>query len=240
MLDAARGVALLAMFIFHFMWDLSLFGLIHPETPALPGWIWFARSIAASFLILSGISLHFAGNNGLDWQRYRYRLALLLAAAAAVTAGTWFGIGDGYVFFGILHHMAFASMAGLLFLRLGWPLVALAMLACLALPFAYSSYVFDHPALIWLGLYVTPPDTVDFVPVFPWFGWFLAGMLVGRFLARHPGQMAQWQPKNGAHKLLVLGGRHSLMVYLLHQPVFFALLFGLTAAIGFFMRVAAP
>lgn len=233
-------MALLAMFVFHLMWDLSLFGLIHPETPALPGWVWFARSIAASFLALSGISLTFAAQNGLNRRKFAKRLGLLVAAAIAVTIGTRLGIGEGYVFFGILHHLAFASLVGLLFLHLSAPLVALAMLASLALPFAYSSHVFDHPALIWLGLYVSPPYAVDFVPVFPWFGWFLAGILAGRALLNRPGACARWQPANRLHRLLILGGRHSLAVYLLHQPVFFALLFAFVTVMGFFMPVAAP
>ena len=239
-LDVARGAALVAMFVFHFMWDLSLFGLVHPDTPALPGWVWFARCLATSFLMLSGISLTFAAANGLDRTKFAKRLGLLVAAAIAVTIGTRLGIGENYVFFGILHHMAFASLAGLAFLRLASPLVVLAALACLALPFIFTHYVFDHPALIWLGLYVSPPDTVDYVPVFPWFGWFLAGMLAGRWLVANPGPFARWQPSNRVHAWLAFGGRHSLAVYLLHQPVFFALLFSFVTATGFFMRVGAP
>ncbi|MGL4974456.1 MAG: DUF1624 domain-containing protein [Bosea sp. (in: a-proteobacteria)] len=235
-LDVARGLALCAMFVFHFIWDLSLFGLVHPDTPAEPGWVWFARCIATSFLFLSGISLTFAGANVLNRAKFARRLGLLVAAAVAVTVGTWFGIGEGYVFFGILHHMAFASLAGLLFLRLATPLVAIAALACLALPFVFTHYVFDHLALIWLGLYVSPPNTVDFVPVFPWFGWFLAGMLAGRWLLANPGALARWQPSNRVHALLAFGGSHSLAVYLLHQPVFFALLYAFVTITGFFMR----
>ncbi|MGL5363304.1 MAG: DUF1624 domain-containing protein [Bosea sp. (in: a-proteobacteria)] len=235
-LDVARGVALCAMFVFHFMWDLSLFGLVHPDTPAEPAWVWFARCIATSFLFLSGISLTFAAANGLNRTKFAKRLGLLVAAAIAVTIGTWFGIGEGYVFFGILHHMAFASLVGLLFLQLPNALVAIAALTSFALPFVFTHYVFDHPALLWLGLYVSPPNTVDYVPVFPWFGWFLAGMLAGRWLLANPGALSRWQPSNGIQKALAFGGSHSLAVYLLHQPVFFALLYGFVTVTGFFMR----
>ncbi len=38
----ARGVALLAMFLYHFAWDLSFFRLITTDVVAHPGWKWFA------------------------------------------------------------------------------------------------------------------------------------------------------------------------------------------------------
>ena len=52
----ARGVAVAAMIAYHGSWDLSFFRLIPTDIVGHPAWQFFARAIAASFLILVGIS----------------------------------------------------------------------------------------------------------------------------------------------------------------------------------------
>ena len=54
-IDIARGVALIAMAIYHFSWDLEFFGYLDPGTAGSGPLKWFARSIASSFLILVDI-----------------------------------------------------------------------------------------------------------------------------------------------------------------------------------------
>ena len=49
LVDMARGAALLAMFVFHFTWDLSAFGWIDENAPFNPGFKLFGHAIAASF-----------------------------------------------------------------------------------------------------------------------------------------------------------------------------------------------
>ena len=56
LVDAARGVAILAMVVYHFTWDLSLQGLVRVNPTIDPAWMWFARLIAGSFLALVGVS----------------------------------------------------------------------------------------------------------------------------------------------------------------------------------------
>ena len=48
-IDIARGIALLAMAIYHFTWDLEFFGYAEPGLTAVGGWKLFARAIASSF-----------------------------------------------------------------------------------------------------------------------------------------------------------------------------------------------
>ena len=55
--DAARGVALWAMFVFHLVWDLAQFGWIDRDAIFAPEFRWFGHAIAASFLLLVGVSL---------------------------------------------------------------------------------------------------------------------------------------------------------------------------------------
>jgi len=62
------------------------------------------------------------------------------------------------------------------------------------------------------------PQTEDYVPLLPWFGVVLLGLYTGPYLARLAGQ---WQgaKKSGVIRMLALSGRHSMVIYLLHQPV---------------------
>ena len=109
LLDFARGVALIAMTIFHFGFDLELFGLKEPGYISQPHWKYFARSIASSFLFLAGFSLYLAHMSGIRWPNWRWRMAKILAAALVITVATYFATPGQYIFFGILHAIAFAS-----------------------------------------------------------------------------------------------------------------------------------
>ncbi len=220
--DLARGLALLAMFVFHFAYDLSYFGLIETDVPAEPGWRWFARLIAGSFLTLVGISLVLATRNGLNRPAFLKRLAMVAAAAALVTLATYFAMPRSFIFFGILHHVALGSVLALPFLRLPVGAIAGAAVAAFALPILVAHPLLDQPWLAWLGFSRAPIVTADFVPVFPWFGCVLSGMVLARLalprLAASP--LAGWHASTLPARLVVWGGRHSLLVYLVHQPVF--------------------
>jgi len=70
-LDAARGLALAAMVVFHFSFDLDSLGLAALDVGGDPRWRWFARLIAGSFLALSGMSLVIAHAKGMRWDSPR-------------------------------------------------------------------------------------------------------------------------------------------------------------------------
>lgn len=227
LIDVVRGVALIAMAIFHGAWDVAYFRLIRFDPGESLGWTLFARSIAATFLIVSGVSLVLATRNGIRWKSYSKRLGMIVGAAALVSVATYFVMGRGWVFFGILHEIAVASVLALPFLQLPLVVVALVSAFFIGLPFLFRSEVFDLPALWWAGLAPTPPPSFDYVPLFPWFGAFLAGVALARFaLARGWDQrLAAWSPRRWPGRLLALGGRHSLLVYLVHQPILFGFFF---------------
>ncbi|MET4635661.1 heparan-alpha-glucosaminide N-acetyltransferase [Kaistia defluvii] len=233
-LDVARGVALVCMAIFHGAWDVAFLHIVRFDPGASIGWVIFARAIAGSFLMLVGISLVLSTRNGFRPRPYLIRLAMIVAAAALVSVATYFVMPEGWIFFGILHQIALASVLGLAFLRLPPRLVFLAAIAIFALPFLYRSEVFAQPALWWVGLAPKPPGSFDYVPLFPWFGVVLAGMALAK-LAISQGwdrRIAIWQPRFVLGRWLAFGGRHSLAVYLIHQPVLYALFFALAAIVA--------
>lgn len=226
-IDIARGIALIAMAIYHFGWDLEFFGYMAPATTAHGGWKLFARCIASSFLFLVGFSLVLAHGNGIRWKPMAKRLAQIVVAAGAISAVTWYISPDSFIFFGILHQIALASVLGLLFLRL--PAIATLAVAIFVIsaPFYARADIFNHPALSWVGLSTVTPRSNDYVPLFPWFGAVLVGIAAARIFGR-----LGWLPLLAGgirpkflEKPLTFIGRHSLAFYLVHQPVLIALVY---------------
>jgi uncharacterized membrane protein len=221
-IDIARGVALVAMAIYHFTWDLEFFGDLAPGMTTVGGWKLFARGIASSFLFLVGVSLYLAHAKGIRWRGFWRRLAMVAGAALAITVVTWIAVPDGFIFFGILHEIALASLLGLAFLRLPALLTAIVAALVIAAPLYLRSEVFDHPALWWVGLSATNPRSNDYVPLFPWFGAVLLGIAAAK-LASTSGLLAglaKLAPGRWSNPLVFIG-RHSLAFYLIHQPLLF-------------------
>lgn len=224
-IDVARGVALVAMAIYHFAWDLGFFGYTPPDMIFETGWKLFARAIATSFLFLVGVSLFLAHGQGLRLKPFLRRLAMVVAAAAGISLVTYITVPSGFIFFGILHQIALASVLGLLFLRLPLALTLAMIILIATAPYFARHAIFNHPALWWVGLSTINPPSNDYVPLFPWFAAILAGIAsakiaksAGVFSRMADRRMPKWtQP-------LQFAGRHSLAVYLIHQPVLIACL----------------
>ncbi|MFD2677541.1 DUF1624 domain-containing protein [Camelimonas lactis] len=229
-IDAARGVALAAMVIYHSAWDITFFNLAPIDAVNSPFWRNFAHGIASSFLFLVGVSLVLATWNGINWMAWGKRLAMVVAGAVAVTASTWLTNPHQFIFFGILHCIAAASILALPFLRAPWPLTALVGAGVIALPFFWTSPLFSHGPLIVTGLADVVPSTADWVPIFPWFGAVLLGVAAARAcLGWFPATAAgRWRDAGRIGKALTFAGRHSLIIYLTHQIV----LMGLFGAIA--------
>ena len=248
--DAARGTALLAMFTYHFAWDLDYYQLISTDIGASRPWGILARLTAGSFLALVGVSLVLARRGGFRVRPFLRRLAVVGGAAALVTLVTWQLMPEDFIYFGILHCIAVSSVLALPFLR--WPvwIAAAAAAFCFAAPSLFAGPAFDAPWLRWLGLMTYFPRTNDYVPLLPWFGAVLVGIAATRAALPFAGATAwaRWRPAGAASRALVWGGRHSLGIYLLHQPVFLGALFVVAWLAGpytpawsaSFMRGCAP
>ena len=235
LIDQLRGIALIAMAIYHFTWDLGFFGYIEPETATTGGWRLFARVIAGSFLFLSGFSLVLGHGQGFRPKPFLIRFGKIALAAAAITVATYVAFPQTFIFFGILHAIAAASLVGLLFVRLPVVLTLLAAAAAVAAPLYLRAPLFDHPALWWVGLSVDVPRSNDYVPLLPWLAPVLLGIALARLFVAGP-LPERLAGIGGATKvrwksLLEKAGRHSLAIYLLHQPVLIAFVYGFSLVV---------
>jgi uncharacterized membrane protein len=228
-IDIARGLAVVAMVIYHGAWDVSTLALADLDVSGSRGWNLFARSIAASFLVLAGIGLALAHRGGIRWPHFLRRLAVIAAAAAAITVATYYVFPRSFIFFGILHNMVVSSVLALPFVLLSPALAAIASLVVLGLPhLVVGGGLLDDPALAFLGLGRVPPFTNDWVPIFPWTGYVLAGIAMAPLVSGMP-----WRGQGGTlGRTLTTLGRHSLVIYLLHQPLLFGAALGLREILG--------
>ena len=152
-IDLIRGIAVIAMVVYHFSWDLLDYSLIDVDVVNDPLWRAFAHVIAGTFLALVGFNLVLANRNGIRAVPYLRRLGIIAGAAALVSLGTYWFMPGAFVFFGILHMIAAASVLALPFLRAPvWVTLAVAAIACLAAPSLLTSEFFDAAPFLWLGL----------------------------------------------------------------------------------------
>lgn len=223
-LDIARTAALLGMIAFHTVFDLQMFGLVPYGTTATPFFYWHARIVAGAFLFLSGVSLWLAHGQTIRWPGFWRRWIKLAAAALLVTLATRAALPDYYVFFGILHCLAVSSLLGLATLRLPTPVIAALGIAVMAASYHLPGPAFDAPALRFLGLSTVPALTVDFEPIFPWFGPFLLGLAMAKLFSRLQLWPRMALPQTRLSRALAWPGQHSLLVYLAHQPLLMGLI----------------
>ena len=226
LIDFLRGVALIGMAVYHFVWDLEFFGITPPGHSTQPSWNMFAAFVAGSYVFISGISLYLAHADGIRWKPWAKRLAIIGGAALIITIVTFFVTPERYIRFGILHMITAAGLFGIFFVRSIWLVSAGVAALVLAIDY-YSSiggFSLDGPQLVWLGLTPNVPISTDYRPVFPWLAAGLAGIAVAGFCRRHGLVDVLAVPRFASlpSRSLRFCGRNSLLVYLIHQPILMA------------------
>ena len=225
--DAARGVAILMMVVYHFVYDLYAFGGY--DVDAVTGfWARFADATASLFLFLVGVSLAISsGRGGGGFRKYLLRGLRIFGYGMLLTL-VFFVFDMGIVLFGILHLIGVSIILSYPFLRL-----RLANLVIGACTFAAGLYLQagDPTGSAWLLPFGVAPEgwaMPDYRPLLPWFGVVLMGLSFGNAVygGGRPGGLPSAAPVL-ARPLLPLG-RNSLAIYLVHQPVMIVVL----AALG--------
>ena len=229
--DTLRGIAIVAMAIYHFCFDLRYFGFLRADLEHDWRWITARTLILSTFLLVAGVSAVLAdrADPGRTSRRWLVHVGLIAAAALAVSVGSWLMFPQTWIWFGVLHAIAASLLVARPFLRRP-ALAAAAGIAIVGAGLVYHDAAFDNRLLGWLGFMTAKPPTEDYVPLFPWTGVLLLGIAAGHALSR--GRFAALAPLSRAPALLGFLGRHSLAFYLLHQPV-------LIGALWSFVRIRA-
>lgn len=231
-LDEVRGFAVFCMVFYHgfytfstlfgFAWSSALLRFFSPAEPVFAG----------LFLFLSGIAANLTRSN-------LVRGAKLSVVAATVTMVTVLVTPGQPIYFGILHLLS-ASMllTGLLLPLLNrlpvWPSMAvcgaitaltyqvwsgfLGFFTIPLIPLPDVLYTTDW--LCWLGFYSPSFFSADYFPLLPWLFVFLAGVFFGRYAKE--GRFPAWTYRRHVPFFSFLG-RHALVIYIVHQPVFYGL-----------------
>ena len=236
-LDALRGLAMVWMTVFHFVFDLNHAGLVKQDFYRDPFWTWQRVLIVSLFLFCAGFGQAVATQQGQSWARFWKRWALVAGCALLVSAGSWLMYPQTVIYFGILHGMALMLVVVRLTAHWGrwlWLLGALAISSKFIAGYALSTWAtgqfvefMNAPTLNWIGWITRKPVTEDYAPLFPWLGVMWWGAATGSWLLKRADIGARvnlflTRPLPKAGRALAVLGRWSLSYYMLHQPVLIA------------------
>lgn len=237
LLDTVRGLCILSMAAYHGMYDLvDIFGLPSAWYTGLPGYIW-QQSICWTFILLSGMC----------WQLSRHHVKrglLLVGCGAAISLITWLVVPSQRILYGVLNLLGLSALLLIPLDKLFRKVPAWAGLGGALLLFALTKNV-SRGSLGFEGLVLCPlPEwlyatdlfavvgfpspgfwSTDYFPLLPWFFLFCAGYFLWGLLSQSERAKELLAP--GVRPLSFLG-RHSLVIYLAHQPV----LMGVFLAVG--------
>lgn len=214
--DSLRGLAILAMIGYHFAFDLRAFGVIAADFESDPVWLATRGAIVTTFLALVGASLVLAARAGVPASRQFARIAVIAACALAISGVSYLVYPRTWIYFGILHCIAVAALLARPLVRR--PALAAAIgVAILLAGMTLAHPAFDARALSWIGFGTVKPPTEDYVPLFPWLGVVLLGVAAGDRLARR--DFSTITALARAPAWIRFLGRHSLLVYMAHQPL---------------------
>jgi uncharacterized membrane protein len=231
LLDVIRGFTIVSMVGYHAAWDLVyLAGVDWPWYHSDGAHLW-QQSICWTFILLSGYCMT------LSVHRWR-RGAVVSAAGLLVTGATLVFLPDERVIFGVLTFLGSAMLITALLYRLLERLHPLAgMLICagafylvrpvnsgaLRLPsgnfLPLPSSWYHGMAAAYLGFLPQDFYSTDYFSLLPWIFLFWTGLYVGLLMKR----AGRWKERLLGADVppLSLIGQHSLMIYLLHQPILY-------------------
>ena len=232
-IDVLRGLAVVCMIFFHFMWDLQNVLYLPSVNVFTDGWQAFARGIGTTFMFVMGLSLtldaarlHNAPRE--LFKRHLRRGLIILACGMAVTIGTLLFVGQSYVRFGILHLAGTSIILAYPFNRASpWVSVVVGIIV-ITFGATVAGLNTSTELFVPLGIYPKTVDMVDYYPLIPWFGVVLLGIAAGKWIYPNGARLFSL-PELGSNvvsKALRFLGRNSLVVYLVHQPILIGLLMG--------------
>jgi uncharacterized membrane protein len=232
--DSARGLAIIMMIIYHFLYDLTFFGVYPFEVYS--GFLWFfARITAFTFIFLMGVSLALSSSRtelsgeydeGGLFNKYLKRGLKIFSLGLIITLVTWIFIPQEFIIFGVLHFIGITIILAYPFLKKKYLNLILGIIIII-LGLYLGSLNFDYYWLVWLGFIPNNLQTVDYFPIFPWFGVVLLGLFFGGIFYKNYQRRFKIPDLSKRYIIRTFSfmGRNSLIIYLIHQPLLIILLY---------------
>ena len=221
------------MVVYHALYDVVyILGIPIEWYTDTPGYVW-QQSICWGFIFLSGFCFR------LSSRPVRHGL-LILGGGVLVSAVTYIAMPSEFILFGVLYLLGLAGLiqcaVWALWSRMNWPPFPAGLGFALALGGFFLTRNVPRGSLGFEGLVIAPlPEQLyqwdwlaaaglpgpgfsssDYFPLIPWFLLYLSGYFLWRMLSPRRDLMQRLKP---GFAPLSLVGRHSLLIYLLHQPV---------------------
>ena len=218
-LDAMRGVAILAVIMLHFLYDLQAFlGLQTLDNPVLHTVMQYGGVI---FVALSGLCATL-GRRSFRRGVLVFGCGMVITLVTVVMAKLGFVHESIIIKFGVLHLLGVCMMLWPVCKKLPTWLLAVLGLAMVVLGYWFQTLLVESRWLFPLGLCYAGFTSSDYFPLFPNLGWFLLGAVLGRTAYRKKQTLLSRFPAEAAPiRFFRWCGTHSLWIYLLHQPVIY-------------------
>lgn len=220
--DILRTVAIVMMIVHHIVFDMWYlqYSNVHPFTGF---WWYWQKSTLSLFLLLVGFSFAIysrkLGPGALQLKQLK-RFTHLGVVALAITVVSFVIVPQAPIYFGVIHCIA----VSMLFLPLAKQASgSIAMIIVIGFGTLLSKALLPTSTnvLAPFGLYNSGFASTDYVPLIPWLAIIVAGNLLALctlpFL--HRMVVPRWL------HVLTWPGRHSLLVYIVHQPVVLLILY---------------
>lgn len=229
LIDAIRAVAVINMILYHLCYDILYFFTDRMTTNATDPFPVWERMICVTFIVISGVSINFS--------RRGYRRGIIVGLCAMlITLATYIFTPQMTIWFGILHFLCIAMLLTTALRPLldkldplvGMILSFVLFMLCYGIPTGFIG-IFSFPLLSlpealyrykWLsilGFYSKDFFSADYFPILQWIFLYHFGYHLWRFLK------AKQLDRFFFRRIPVLDliGRHSLMIYMIHQPILY-------------------
>ncbi len=228
-IDSLRGIAITLMIISNLFTVLDYFNVYNVNFSS-GFFFFFSRTIAVTFLLLVGISLTLSYSKIKDWSKkklaikYIKRGFTIFSWGLAITLVSWVFIREALIRFGVLHLIGLSIILAIPFIRKKYFNLVLGAIFILV-GLYIKNLVVNTSWLIWLGLSPSNVISVDYFPIFPWFGVILIGIFLGNILYENYSRQFTLPDLSKKLQVLTFLGRNSLVIYLLHQPIIISILY---------------
>jgi len=228
-IDSVRGLAVVGMIIYHLLFDVLYIYGFYPYFYLDERFIALQRFVGVTFFVVSGISVNFSARtfeNGI----------LVALCGLGVSAVTLIVMPEDPILYGVLTCLGFSMM---LFAALKRPLSRVNALAGMIVSlvlyvltygvkngfiglldqplFYLPEQMYQTRLLAFFALPSVDFYSSDYYPIFPWIFLFSFGFFFWRQILKIKADKYFY----GRVPVLDFIGRHSLIIYLAHQPVLY-------------------